>query len=669
MSLLLLLACARPDGIVVVASEDVAPIAEAFVATIPFEGLAVEVDADPERAARRGKGVRVALVPDGECDECYVVEGEGDAWVVRGGAPLGLQYGLAALMEGYGFRFHHPYDTRVPAALDAVGDFPREGAPDVARRGIHLHTLHPIEALWDVWEPGEENLARAERVVDWAVKNRADHLQWVALDDIQEDDDTLAAWREHTREVVDAAHARGLTTGLGIQLFGSGNLQLAWDLVDEAGDEASQEAQMDERLDGLRDLGFDTLDLSFGEFSGEDPERFVASVDQAYARIQEALPGVEVDATIHVGNYEDLRVEYQGEELQYYFLVDYADPAIVPWVHSVMFYDLFEDAGQAYHHDEFDEHRDYLLDRVGNGEPVGYFPETAYWVAFDNPVPVYMPLYMRSRAVDLDGIRAVGTLPQHVLFSTGWEWGYWQNDVASLRMSYDPALGWEDAVRGMYAPWAGGDGLASAIVALAEAQHAALLEARLVAYLAGRDAFIDMGDNLDIHSQPDRVELAEVAGLAEADRAAFAEAVVGGLSAHASDVRATLEAARSSGADAADPWVAEVLDGMEVSALRTEFAAAAWGAAVTAAEGGDPTAEVAAADAAMEAARAVVARRRASFHDPEGERLVAIEENPTLYDYGYLLRADQLCFWERERVQLGNVLEGTSEEVPGCALE
>lgn len=669
MTLLLLLACAPSDGLVVIAPEAVAPVAEAFVATIPFEGLAVEVDDDPEAAARKGKGVRVALVPEGDCADCYVVEGDGDAWVVRGGAPLGLQYGLAALLEGYGFRFHHPYDTRVPAELGAVADFPREGAPDVPRRGIHLHTLHPIEGLWDVWEPGDENLARAARVADWAVKNRANHLQWVALDDIQGDDDTLAEWRDHTRAVIDDAHRRGLTTGLGIQLFGSSNLQLAWDLVDEAGDAASQEAQMSARLDGIADLGFDTINLSFGEFSGEDPATFVASVDQAYAEIQEALPGVEVDATIHVGNYDDLRVEYQGEELQYYFLVDYANPEIVPWVHSVMFYDLFEDAGQAYHHDEFDEHRAYLLDRIENGEPVGYFPETAYWVAFDNPVPVYFPLYMRSRAVDLDGIRAVGTLPQHVLFSTGWEWGYWQNDVASLRMSYDPALGWEDAIGGMFAPWSGGDGLASAIVQLAEAQHAALLEGRLVAYLAGRDAFIDLGDRIDIHSQPDRVELTEVAGLAEADRAAFAETVVGGLTAHAADVRAALEAARSSGADGADPWVAEVLDGMEVTALRTEFAVAAWGAAVTAADGGDPTVQVAAADAAMDAARDVVARRRASFHDPNGERLVAIDENPTLYDYGYLLRADQLCFWERERIQLDNALGVSNEEVPGCALE
>src|SRR6185503_18193487 len=101
---------------------------------------------------------------------------------------------------------------------------------------------------------------------------------------------------------------------------------------------------------------------------------------------------------------------------------------IVPQVHTVMYYDLFEDAGGAYHHQDFAEHRAFLFDRLRTGLPVTYKPETAYWVAFDNSVPMYLPLYVRSRWLDLDRIHAQAAaaghadLAEHVLFSSGWEW-------------------------------------------------------------------------------------------------------------------------------------------------------------------------------------------------------------------------------------------------------
>ncbi|MFZ5479428.1 MAG: hypothetical protein ACOZNI_21870, partial [Myxococcota bacterium] len=515
------------------------------------------------------------------------------------------------------------------------------GAPDVPRRGIHLHTLHPIEGYYDFWE-GDP--ARAAQVIDWVVKNRGDHLQWVALEDALEAD---ADWKAQQAAIVAAAHARGLTTGLGIQLYGASNLQLAFDLVDDPGSPEEERASMEPRLDTV-DVGFDLWNLSFGEFSGTDPESFITSANTAYDAL--SARGGEVAATIHVGNYEDLRVEWEGEEMLYYFLVQFADPGITPWVHSVMFYDLYEDAGQAYHHDEFDEHRAFLEERVASGEPHGYFPETAYWVAFDNSVPQYDPLYVRSRWVDLDGLREVGTLQQHVLFSSGWEWGYWQNDVGALRMSYDRDLGWEDAFRGMFAD----DDVADAVIALTEVQHRWLLEGRLAAYVAGRDDFIDLGDALDIHSQPDRLEFDEVT--------ADDQALVDDLAALAADTRGVLDTLPSG-----DAWVDEVRDGVEVDALRAEFAAAAWGAAVAKARGEAASASDAAA--ILEDARAVVTRRHAALHDPQGERLITHGDNATLYDYGYLLRADELCFWERELEQLRNHVEGADVDVRACTLE
>ena len=72
------------------------------------------------------------------------------------------------------------------------------------------------------------------------------------------------------------------------------------------------------------------------------------------------------------------------------------------------------------------------------------------------------------------------------------------------------------------------------------------------------------------------------------------------------------------------------------------------------------------ARALLGAAQQVVARRHGDLHDGLGAKLIERTENQTFYQYGYLFMADTLCYWNRELVQVENVLAGTSEAVPGC---
>ena len=106
---------------------------------------------------------------------------------------------------------------------------------------------------------------------------------------------------------------------------------------------------------------------------------------------------------------KDLQVTYEGEDYIYYLLAQFANPEITPWVHSVMFYNLYDSAGGAYHHDYFTEHREYLESKIENGEKVAYFPESAYWVAFDNLVP---QSFSRISLFPLEGYARVGRLRQ-----------------------------------------------------------------------------------------------------------------------------------------------------------------------------------------------------------------------------------------------------------------
>jgi hypothetical protein len=638
----LLVACTPKDALVVHAPEELEPALTDFVEFLPFSEAELRLDEDTTRA------VDLIVKTDLDCVECYELEPleEGDL-LVHAGDALGAQYGLAHALELGGFRFHHPYDPQGPESFELPASSEVYGArqePEMVRRGLHLHTLHPIEGLYDFWMPGEpEAELRARQVLDFVVKNRGNHLQWVGLEDI-ESPSAHAAWAEHTASILDAAHARGVSCGVGIQLFGASNLQLALDLIDEP--EGDLRAQLEQRWALVTALPFDVYNLSFGEFSDFEPDFFIETIDLAFEVLQEQAPEAEMTTLIHVG--DDLRVEYEGEETIYYLLAQHADPDITPWVHTVMYFNLFEDAQGAYHHEEFDLHRAYILEKLDAGEPVAYFPESAYWIAMDDSVPTYLPVYIRSRWLDMVELRdrAATPLLDHTLFSTGWEWGYWQNDVMTLRMNWALPEDYGSLLVDLL-----GEEHGQVVYEAAELQHGLLIEGPLAAWLSSRDAAMEVGYGLDILSQPRRPDVdewSEDPGIGE-----VLEAL------DRSEVEHAALAARLS---PEDRWTEETRDGLEIDALRSAYMADLVRAVIE-------TGDFAPAEAHLDEARVVIDRRHGALHDPQPQRLIEHGDNPTLYDYGYLLRAEQLCFWERERIQARNHVLGEGETVPACLFE
>lgn len=669
-------ACSDPAPLTVIVDEDDRPLVDRYFEFTPVEGLEILEERDP--AKRVGSsGFRVAVARGLEGCPCepgsYQVDGKDGQYVVRADDVLGLQYGLSAVLEAAGFRFFHPYRPHIPSPLVAPSSVAGAGtlqSPEMSLRELHLHTLHPIEPYFDFWEPSPQNLIRAKKTLDWVVKNRGNAIQYPGLDDILSSAERAAAWKEHTRAILEDAHARGLIMGVGIQLFGKSNLQKAFDLLDS--EVADPKAEMLKRYRVLLEgVPFDVISLSFGEFStGTTPADFVAKVNTAYQALQEVAPGTEMNSVIHVGNQPELRVDYQGENLLYYFLVKYADPNIVPWVHSVMYFNLYEDAGGAYFHDNFDEHKAYLLDRLNAGKRVAYMPESAYWIAFDNSVPTYLPLYTRSRWLDLHELKtaAANPLKEHALFSTGWEWGYWQTDVATLRMGFHIPDSWRAPFDDMFAPW-GEEGatLANAIVKVTEAEHEGLIKRRLAAYVAGRDQLIDGGELVGIVSQPDRVSFEELQKMTPDARAKFAADVLVPIKTMEDELAGALASVNALPMD--NVWFAEVRDGIEVTMFRARYIRKMYEAVKAETEIGSDGGLVAEAVADLAEARKVVVRRHAALHDgPNSRRLIVNAPNQTVYLYGYLREANSLCFWERERVEVQRLLFGSTESQPACVL-
>jgi hypothetical protein len=315
---------------------------------------------------------------------------------------------------------------------------------------------------------------------------------------------------------------------------------------------------------------------------------------------------------------------------------------------------------------------------------VGYFPESAYWVAYDNPVPTWLPLYVRSRWLDITSIAerteqlSLPGIDEHVLFSSGWEWGYWQQDVATMRAAHTAPADWRDSFRWMFASFGtAGDSLAAAVIATAETQTDFLIERRLGGYLGGRDGTIDAAESLGIVAQPPRVDFDDLLSMAEADRLAFASTTATdldlfaeALAGHYAAIDALASELTTLPDGSSNRWYAEARDGAQVTASRAAFIASLY-RAVLAQAAGDSAARDAAfleADAVYIAARGAVDRRHADLHDGDSGLLLGPNDNATIYDFGYLLRADTLCYWDRDLAEARNEALGTTDPVPGCAL-
>ncbi len=661
-----------------VADGDVA-LMQAFAFDLPAELRAgVRSSADPAaEVGSPGPGTtRIAVVRDASiAAEGYRLERAANGFVVRGGDPLGEQYGLAALLEAMDVRFFHPDESFVPTTL-ATPDptvFGPVVVPEMRERGFMPWTLHPIEAFFALWEPSGAHQREAERIIDWAVKNGANFFTYPALDNIARMPSEQAAWEAHTQAIVAYAHMRGLRVGLGVQLFGGASLQRALTLVPSGATDVA--GAIETRLGTFSAIPFDSIQLTFGEFSGEEPQVFIDTLNLAYATIQRVMPGTIVSATIHVGDFPSTHVTYMGTDLLYYFLVRYADPAIVPWVHSVMAFTLFEPVSGAYGHTEFGEHREYLFSRLAAHQPVSYSPETAYWVTYDDSVPLYLPLYVRSRLTDLARIRARATadgtaqLDSQVIFSSGWEWGYWQNDWAALRMMQHLPVSEGALYHDMLDPLPDGSAVADIVNDLMEIEHRAVIDEELSAYTAGVDASFQLGLDMGFWSEPRRPSFVEVQAMSPSARATFRTDVLARLATFRTDLVAIEARLAALSIDPDDRWLGEIVDGVHVTRVRVDFAIAVWTAAVDLADGTNVDAAFPRLMTIEAEAATVVAHRLAHFHAPNGAELTAeVRHSALLYQYGYLRHANNLCYYRRERIELDNLAHGGHVPVPNCLL-
>src|SRR5688500_8825880 len=125
-----LLACTPSSPLLTVHPEpDTSAVFEDFIRHVGHPDLRVEVG-EP-----RGKGTHVVLTTEPSLGAgAYRITVDRGDLEVAGGDVLGLQFGLAEILESAGVRFVHPQHTRVPDALVPREEWPGDVVvPEVAR--------------------------------------------------------------------------------------------------------------------------------------------------------------------------------------------------------------------------------------------------------------------------------------------------------------------------------------------------------------------------------------------------------------------------------------------------------------------------------------------------------------------------------------------------------
>lgn len=341
-------------------------------------------------------------------------------------------YGL--LQEQFGILFLHPRQTVVKplAALPYPLPYSWRSAPRFDKRGFHLHTQHPLELTEQLHNPAvsDTSLQDLKAYINWLARNRQNAFQYYLLRTINPE-----SWGAQMDSLVRYAHQRHIFCGLKLSLHSV--QQYAYQLVGRPLTDAAARRQVDKRLGQLFQADWDYLsvDLSRAEFFGDAGKR--TRMLEHYLIDRLAAYGAKFFYNTHVIQQENVGFKQKA-----------AHPAGNPHIpapgragdsaratgiliHSVMAYSLREPYAPVYGNQNFN----FMWEAAVEHAPVHetwYFPESAYWITYDNSVPLFVMPYLRARLQDILATSRAG-LVGHVTFSSGWEWSYWSIDYSIAR--------------------------------------------------------------------------------------------------------------------------------------------------------------------------------------------------------------------------------------------
>lgn len=362
----------------------------------------------------------------------WISSGEKDNVVLALKSPSfqGVSFGLYGLLqEKLGFKFYHPKRTIIPfhKQWPLPVKFRWKAFPRFDRKGFHIHTLHPIELTEQFHNPDYPHAAADLReYIDWLARNQQDTVQFFLLRDIDR-----ARWIRHAGSLVSYAHKRGIEAGVEFSLFMI--QQQAFQSIKLLRFFPSYKRQIDSTLSWIFRVNWDfvTVDFTMGEYLPDLGELMPGLKTYLIKQVNEKYKTKVMVPTHVIGSQRWCQAGPagpRGNDSNGGYLKTGS------LIHTVMFYAIDEPSAPVYGNINFQGMLCMAI-RQNKQRETWYWPESAYWVTFDNSVPLLLLPYLDARWSDMKTMKRIG-VDNHLTFSSGWEWGYWLVDWSIARWSW-----------------------------------------------------------------------------------------------------------------------------------------------------------------------------------------------------------------------------------------
>lgn len=346
----------------------------------------------------------------------------------------GISFGLYGLLQEHlWFGFFHPKETYIPK-LDywpLTETFTWMARARFDKKGFHLHTMHPTELTECLLDVDYKNgIADAKEYIDWLARNQQNYFEFNLLEGIDKE-----RWIGYIKPLVDYAHSRGVLMGVDISMhMTQQKAYMLYRLPPFVW--KSKKKQISKNVDYLSGAKWDVLNVEFAttEFSSGNLKKKY-EMRQYLSELLEfrkiKLMGREHVVT-DANKLDAKRNQRFAAALEEEF--GKLDKARGTLIHTVMFYSMLDKKAPVYGNENLLHTRDRLI-QARHEREAWYYPESAYWITFDNSVPMTLLPYLTARLDDIELADSLD-IKGHVTFSSGWEWGYWLTDWSIARWSW-----------------------------------------------------------------------------------------------------------------------------------------------------------------------------------------------------------------------------------------
>ncbi|MBV71045.1 MAG: hypothetical protein CMH52_06800 [Myxococcales bacterium] len=594
-------------------------------------------------------------------DQGYTLESTSRGVEVTASTETGAMYGLYQIAGDLGARYIHPEQTIYPPnpSIEMPNYSGRDMTlPHFEMRGFHEHTQHPTVMSDYLLRPNiDEFRAGVSRYFRWLARNRQNQLTFHMLNTVD-----LEAWVPYMQDMVAEAREYGIRLGIIIgfvdQQQNAFRLVKPEDVDANTGESIEAEVQITTKLDRFASTGIELLGFQIGtsEFTKPDEQLMLNWLNLATEHLSINHPLVKPFAWIHTtcGLERDT-----GQGGPYYHLPLDADERLGAFVHTTMFYDL-EHPAPVYDCEDF-QHQRRFFDAANNTRDLVYFPETAWWLGFDNNLPMITPIAARSRQYDVDTVLPAYTTLGHITFTTGREWTYWQYDHYLTQLTWDGQMSWSDYL-GWLAPVYQDSSvdLIQIFQKWTDFQWRDFYESdpELYFYLAGELPQDELGAAAGIIARPTKPSFKSIVELSDD---AFSEWT-------ASPFQRLIDMEKDYGLLLKDlpeqmpnNLVGEAMIALRVSHLRMGHTLALFRgtSAVRSGDQSSAEAELATARQISERVKVYVQSMESLYRYPLTLLAMDKPDSLTTYPYGYLAQTRTAFFWTRRDNQLSSLIEAT----------